>query len=220
MPRIGRYSYPVIGLDEAIALVKVLQDKCGGEATRGTFSEAIGKKGGWFNYLVGALSDYGLVDAQSGRVKITELAKKILFGITTEERETAKVEAARKIRLFVDINEKYPQGATLEQFTLFLRDNSGADLEKIKTEAPKAYKVYKEVLKYLKAKEHISSQPLAGQIQFQRSPEISTFPTLPEGVDLVVISRDYGMIYVKDEAGVKLLEVILSAIKQKLGMQN
>jgi len=73
---LGRYSYPVIGLDEAIALVKVLQEKCGGEATRGTFSEAIGKKGGWFSYLVGALSDYGLVDAQSGRVKITELAKK------------------------------------------------------------------------------------------------------------------------------------------------
>lgn len=64
MAKIGRYAYPEITFDEALAYVKVLQDKCGGEAKRDTFSEAIQKKGAdstlsLVPYLIGGWQGWG-----------------------------------------------------------------------------------------------------------------------------------------------------------------
>jgi len=215
MPRIGRYTYPAISLDEAIAFTKVLHEKCGGEARRDTFSDAIKKRGGRFNIIVGALRDWGLVRAERGRVIMTELAKRILFGITPEEREAAKCEAARKVQLFVEVTERYPEGATEEQFTLFLRDNSGAELEEIKEKSSKAYKIYSSVLKYLKPTIRPSVPTIKPEVvETVRRPSIPV-EVLPEGVDMVVISREYGRWYVKDLMSVEVVLKLAEALKKK-----
>ncbi|MEM4214195.1 MAG: hypothetical protein QXZ28_03285 [Candidatus Methanomethylicaceae archaeon] len=38
---------------------------------------------------------------------------------------------------------------------------------------------------------------------------------LPPDVDLVIVSRDYGIIYVRDEISTQFLELILDKIKAK-----
>ncbi|MEM2002166.1 MAG: hypothetical protein QXT77_05945 [Candidatus Methanomethylicaceae archaeon] len=38
---------------------------------------------------------------------------------------------------------------------------------------------------------------------------------LPPDVDLVIVSRDYGVIYIRDEISVQFLELILDKIKAK-----
>jgi hypothetical protein len=159
MAKIGRYAYPEISFDESIAYAKVLQDKCGGEAKRDTYSEAIEKKGGRFNIITSALADWGLAKMGGGMVTITDLAKNIIFALSPDEGEKAKIESAKKVQLFVDISEKYPQGATLEQVRLFLRDRSGADIETVKKESSIIYKVYSSASNYLKPVAMGPSQP-------------------------------------------------------------
>ncbi|MGF3498680.1 MAG: hypothetical protein ACQXXL_03535 [Candidatus Methanosuratincola sp.] len=216
MPKIGIYDYPAIDLDEAIEYLKILKENCGGNAKRETFSEAISKKGGWFNVIVGSMVDYGLIEVGQGRVRISELGTKILFGVSEDEKQTAKREAAEKIRLFSEISKTFPEGVDEQKLKLFLRDRTSADLETVNLESSKIYKIYSVTSKYLipaeKPSQKLQDEGPAGGKKIMGT-EIPM--QVPSDVDLVVSSKDYGTIYVKDEIGVAFLDLIVKKLKEK-----
>lgn len=99
--------------------------------------------------IVGSMADYGLIEVGQGRVRISELGKRILFGIDENEKLAAKREAAEKIRLFSEISRQFPGGVDEQKFRLFLRDKTNADLETVNLESSKIYKIYSATSKYI-----------------------------------------------------------------------
>jgi hypothetical protein len=201
MPKIGTYDYPNIDLDEAIGYLKILKDKFAGDSKRETFSQEIGKKGGWFNMIVGSMNGYCLIETDRGRIRIGNLGKKILHGLTDAEVNDAKMEAVNKYRLFRELTERYPNGATLEQFQIFLRDVGNVDLEIVKTESSKTYKVYSAISKYLKPVAITSSQPETIKVGAEATgvkKDMEAMVKCPQGVYAVVTTSDNQTINITD----------------------
>jgi len=219
LPKIGVYDYPIISLDEAISYLKILKDNCGGDAKRETFSQEIVKKGGWFNMIVGSMNDYGLVETGGGRISIGSLGKRILFNINENDIREAKVEAAKRYRLFSELSERFPKGATLEQFQIYLRDVGNVDLEIVKKESSKVYKVYSDTSKYL-----ISAEPsitIKGKGKEGQEAKI-----MPEGYIDVSLDGKSFLSFPLDDEGLEMLrpyftesflKFLKSRVKERLG---
>jgi len=96
------------------------------------------------------------------------------------------------------ISEKYPQGATLEQVRLFLRDRSGADIETVKKESSTVYKVYSSAATYLKPAE-ASKPSLEGKETAGVKKNMEATEEFPQGVLAVVKTHDHQTINIRDQ---------------------
>lgn len=77
----------------------------------------------------------------------------MIFPINDDELILTKRTVLRSIKLFDDLNTSFPQGASLEQFQIFLRDRGGADQQTVIKESSKPYKLYSAISKYLNTAE-------------------------------------------------------------------
>ena len=153
MPRAGKYSFPKHDIDWCVERVRKIAEICGDVTSRETAAkEALGMSptGGETNTLFASMEMYGLIETGEGQIKLTDLAKKIIYAITPEEAEREKGEAVRKIGLFVDIYEMYGENPSDVQLRAFLRDKAGVEPEKIAKITPQISKVFKRVVSYLK----------------------------------------------------------------------
>lgn len=107
----GKLSFPHISLDEALVVAKKIHE-LGGFATTSLLGDALDKKGGWLAGYIASAKRYGLIEGY-GKLKLTELAKKIISPTYEGEEIAAKKEAFLMVELFSKIYSrfkgKYPE---------------------------------------------------------------------------------------------------------------
>lgn len=151
MPKAGRYDYPYRELDDCIEYLRKANDIAKETSfSRESFANAIGQspKGGGYNLLIGTMAMYKLVDTGAGQIIYTDLAKKILHGLSKEQEES-KAQAARNVMLFADLYDKFGASPSDEQIQLFLRDKANVDIAEANRIAKEVSKLFKKVVGYL-----------------------------------------------------------------------
>jgi hypothetical protein len=112
MTRIRSPNYPAFSLPTAIERARAIHAVEGkNAATRETIAKHMGFGGlnGASASAISAITKYGLIEALGdGEVRLTDLAMRILYPHTDEERQKALQEAAFKPALFSEIHEKWP----------------------------------------------------------------------------------------------------------------
>ena len=119
MTRVRSPNYPAFSLGAALDRARAIHKAEGKNAVA---REAIAKHMG-FGGLNGAsatalsaLGKFGLIEnASDGEARITDLAMRILFPHTPEEKQAALEEAAFKPVLFAELREKWPDRAPTDE---------------------------------------------------------------------------------------------------------
>lgn len=193
MTEAGKYVYPAIGLDEAIDLLEKIKDQLiNNEIKREIFLEKQGlsPEGGRSYAKISALVYYGLAETGEGKIRLTELAKKILYG-TENEKKMAKPEAVSKVEVFNEIFKQFGADANTEQIQTFLRQTAGLDYSESQKESPKLRKVYIKVSSYLIPTEKPAKPVIPGEgIGRREHPIMATESLKPE----VRMDGDYTII--------------------------
>ncbi|RLF02753.1 MAG: hypothetical protein DRK00_09610, partial [Thermoprotei archaeon] len=175
-----------------------------------------------------SLTQYGLLRADRGRLYATELAEMAVYG---DEREKlkAKADACRNIELFRRYYEKYGADVRDEYVRIFLRDVAGASPREVQSAIRTITRTLSRAVEYFKQVEEMERQ--AEAIQPAPSPAMpapghATTPPavtpaqLPEGVEMIVVSRDYGTLYVKDAVSLEVLKTLIKALEDKIGVKE
>lgn len=106
----GRFSkaYPLLKLDEAIKVAKVVKD-CGGHATKENIGTGLNRKGGWLATSIVSAKRYGLIKGH-GELKLTELAERLFNPISETEEREAKRDAFFHVNLFKTVYDRFKEG--------------------------------------------------------------------------------------------------------------
>ena len=112
MSRIRSPNYPACSLPVALDKARAIHKA---EGTNAVSREAIAKHLGFGSIngasatTLSALGKYGLIEAgQDGEARVTQLAMRILFAESSEEKRAAITEAAFKPALFAELRDKWP----------------------------------------------------------------------------------------------------------------
>ncbi|MDP2647908.1 MAG: hypothetical protein Q8P35_01550 [Candidatus Yanofskybacteria bacterium] len=103
-------AYPGITLEESISAVEQLSTNLGsGPYSREAAAQALGYKGlsGASASKVAALIHFGLLEKTGNTYSQAQLARRILFPVSDEDKRAAIVEAALSPRLYKNLVEKY-----------------------------------------------------------------------------------------------------------------
>ncbi len=80
-------EFPVITLEEAIRVAKIVMDNGGSVRHKDIISTALHVKGGALQSRITGTKRYGLVEGEGKELKITELAKQILRPLTEIQKK-------------------------------------------------------------------------------------------------------------------------------------
>jgi hypothetical protein len=104
--------YPSITIREAVAALELLHRSVGfGGGSRETLAHAIGHSSlnGTSKRKIAALTQYGLLDRDGERYRISDLGRRIIIPISEREKAEAIAEAARRPQLFQAIGSAFDQ---------------------------------------------------------------------------------------------------------------
>jgi hypothetical protein len=131
--------------------------------------------GGAFNMKIAAMGAYGLVDRRLGKIRVTDIGRKIVFGSGAEKVDGVK-SALFKVELWNRLYQEYTaKGAELPS-------NFWADLARIadippdeaKSKAEWVVKAYNTDISYLRSVEKEMGQPGSGQTAQMMAPLTQT----------------------------------------------
>lgn len=203
MPNLGRYKYPTRGLDAALKEVEKVETALKQGITRRSLADALGMKiSGAFFEKVADMKMYGLIEGR-GTVKLSELADKILHGLSSDESREAREQAwlhVDAIKLVHDIFKgKVPSRE--EEYLAIVAEKSGEkNRARLPTKAKQVLSLYKlalsdilmesvpeEVEEKLSVKLPIKvSPPLIGIIEIKAEDYYQRLPYTPEGIDIAI----------------------------------
>lgn len=101
----SKKDYPVIKFSKAFRVAEIIQ-QCGGYASPKTLETELNARGGNLARQIASAKRWGLIDGH-GVLKLTELAKKILFPKNEGEVEEAKRDAFDNVEFFKNIYERF-----------------------------------------------------------------------------------------------------------------
>lgn len=204
MPILGRYRYPYRGLESSLKEIQKAETALKHGMTRRGLADALGVKySGWFFEKIADMKMYGLIEGR-GTVKLTELADKILHGITEDEKRQAKETAwltPDAIRLVHEIFKgKVPSRE--EEYLAIVGEKSGEKSRaKLPQKARQVLTLYKESLKDIlieslpeeveEKNEKTTTIPaltktLMGIIEIKAEDYYQRLPYSPEGIDIAI----------------------------------
>ncbi len=213
MPKAGRYDYPYRELDDCIEYLRKANEVSKEHVfTRDNFAAALGQKpaGGGFNMLVGSMAMYKLVDTGEGQVRYTELAKKILHGLSEEQSE-ARSHAARNVILFADLYDKFGASPSDEQIHHFLRDKANVDIADASSIAKDVSKLFKKLAGYLKP---VTDAKIETDNGGDNDRMMNTLDGSQKSDTWILISP-YGKTEIKDRISFVAATTLLSALEEK-----
>lgn len=178
MGKLGRLSYPEIALDKSIEDARRIYKKFGPDeiADMNVIAGAIGlskAKSGTFFYRMAALRAYGLIEGR-GRIKVSELGKRISYPTNEYEELKAREEAVKNVKLFEAIYNKYQLDLPKENFWVDLANFTGAESPHAQKRERKIRRLYSDAVKYLKPLEKMKEAEMPPE-----KPEVAPPPTAP-----------------------------------------
>ena len=156
MPRLGRFSVPVLSLSQCIHLVRQALPVLRSGVTRKNLAQAWGlsPNSGWFGSQVAALKNYGLVRGR-GKIYITQLAEKLLFPADEQELLKAKREAWLNVEIIQLLHDRLKGTIPEENGPLIalLQEITGEHRDKITKHISLIKRLYAEAVEALKVSE-------------------------------------------------------------------
>ena len=147
---VGKYRYPVKGVDHVIGHLKRVIDRVPSRAERKKFAEALGMslKSGNLFLLLSSMKMYGFIETGMGYIRITELGKSVCSR-NSDVAHRSKVEAVRRIELFRDLYDHIGREANEDKIASFLTEKVKMGEEEAYKKAKSILRVYRNVLPYL-----------------------------------------------------------------------
>ena len=143
-------SCPWFSLEQAVqAIGQIERLYSKNPMTRAEAGSAMGfsENSGYTRRWVSTLSQFGLLEKRgAGNVGVTDLAKRVLFPVSSNEQESAVTEALTRPRVFGDLLKSFSNPELASQEVVFSRLRSGAFTE---DSARTAAKVFVDSIKYL-----------------------------------------------------------------------
>lgn len=177
-------DFPELSIDKAISAIELFENKLKGKTdSKEAFAQLLGYSSvnnGAFLHKLADLRKYGLITTR-GTIELTDLAKKIIWYVSQEERNQAILQAIRNIgivAILIDaIGNKEP---TDEDLPVQLK-HAGMDNKKIVKNKSKIKKVYISFLPYI-GKETLPKRSV--QSMNPAKTDIKTnISTIPQDVD-------------------------------------
>jgi hypothetical protein len=208
LPKAGAFGYPSRDLDDCVSYLRRARESLKSRTmTREGFAQAIGQSatGGGFGKLVGALTEYGLVETGRNQIATTDLGEQVLYG-TLDEQRAGREKSVRGVRLFSEIYRKLGREPTDDQLRLFLREKAGVDILTAKSTA-------EEIGKLLRNNAvHLPAGP-APQVEADANPKRSSSGELVGRLEMT----DYGILNIRDEISMDLAISLLAQVKKVNG---
>ncbi len=156
MGKLGNYEYPLIGINEAVAILKLIHR----EKIRDikVLARKLGHtthKSGRFRAKLSALKQYGLIIGKSGNLNISPLGEDIIKSLTEEEEVENICKAVSKIKLFTDLYSEIGDETKRDTIKKGLKKITGVEIKEwILNEFIKPYKEALPFLREIKKKEY------------------------------------------------------------------
>ena len=149
---VGKYRYPVKGIDHVIEHLKRVIDRVPSRAERSKFAEALGMslKSGNLFLLLSSMKMYGFIETGMGYIRITELGRSVCSQ-DPEMAHRGKVEAVKRIELFRDLYDHVGKEANEDKISSFLTEKVKMGKDEAYRKTKSILRVYREVLPYLEA---------------------------------------------------------------------
>ncbi len=151
MPRIAVIDFPDIDIDEASQIAERLVREFKGAISTAGLARALNmaERGGGFLKKVAALRDYGLVDGR-GELRATDLAQRIAYPASLEEKNQLKRQAFLRVGLFSSLADKLGSSVPEEdRFSIFVEEATRAPRMEVARRAARLRRLYAEGAKYL-----------------------------------------------------------------------
>lgn len=203
MPNLGRYKYPRRGLDAALKEVEKVETALKQGITRRNLADALGMKfsGAYFEKFAD-VKMYGLIEGR-GTVKLSELADKILHGLTSDEKREAREQAwlhVDAIKLVHDIFKGRVPSREEEYLAIVAEKSGEKDRARLPIKAKQVLSLYKQALsdilmepvpKEVGEKPSIEpptkvSPPLVGIIEIKAEDYYQRLPYTSDGIDIAI----------------------------------
>ncbi len=214
MGRIGRYEFPEVGFTRVLDIIKKFDEKAGGEATREGFADAINQspKSSAIGKIISSLKLYGLAEKPRGAeiIKLTELAKNIIYG-TEQMKKEAMTQAIMRIPLFRELYSEYGNNISEEKLRIFLNKNAGVDLAEAAMKAPKILKLFRDALNYVELTTIPTTKTVSERVEERHIME----EELPPGVLALLTTSEGDRVAITDMTKLKIARMLLDAIEAR-----
>ena len=201
LPTLGRYKYPKRGLDAALKELEKVETALKQGIARRSLADALGMKfSGSFFEKVADMKMYGLIEGR-GTLKLSELADKILHGLTPDERREAREQAwlhVDAIRLVHNIFKGSVPSREEEYLAIVAEKSGEKSRAKLPIKAKQVLSLYKRALSDIlmeRVPEEVGEKlpiepptkvptPLIGIIEIKAEDYYQRLPYTPEGIDI------------------------------------
>jgi hypothetical protein len=151
MPRVAVIPFPEIDIDEASQIADRVVREFKGTISNSGLARALSmaERGGGYLKKVAALREYGLVEGR-GELRATDLAQKIAYPNSVEEKNDGKRQAFLRVELFARLAERL--GSTVpdeERFAIFVEELTKAPRMEVAARVARLRRIYAEGAKYL-----------------------------------------------------------------------
>jgi hypothetical protein len=151
MPRVAVIPFPEIDVDEASQIAERVVREFKGTISHSGLARALSmaERGGGYLKKVAALRDYGLVEGR-GELRATDLAQRIAYPSSVEEKNQAKREAFLHVELFSRLAGRLGSSVPEEErFAIFVEELTRAPRMEVAARVARLRRLYSEGAKYL-----------------------------------------------------------------------
>lgn len=198
MGQLGKYSYPNLGFDEVIRIVRKFSKELKGSASSPhALAELLGQKArsGSFNSKLADLRKYGVLENRG--LKLTSLGEKVATPINENEANEAIKEAILNIELWKEIYIRFKENIPETNLPSLLIDITGAKREDVVSQAGIISKIYKEAIS------HIGKESFEEKYKDMKKQDIDNSP-VPENI-IELRAGDMHMRLPRTKSNIKLL---------------
>jgi hypothetical protein len=149
---VGKGDFPEMTITEAIEVVEgIKREKAQTTAGLGKVMGLTNVTTGFFYNKVAALSKYyGLIERDKTSIALTPLAKRIVFPISSVDREAAIHEVAKRVPLLRDLFQMLGPDYHDLDFAPKLLSLTQASHDELEAKAPRVERLYRDALQYLR----------------------------------------------------------------------
>lgn len=217
--KIGKYSIPKFRLHPTLLNeVKKTYDKFeGGDVSPSLIADLLGQKitSGGFLQKLADMKAYGLISGR-GKLKVSDLGKKIAYPVNEEEKMMALEVAIRSIELWDLLFNKFGASLPEHNFWVDLKQITGAESPEAQTKANLIRKAYLDDVGLLKMGE-LSKNPVSSDVTYLGGLESTPAQTSGGSIGYIGFPEySKSPIEIKDEVSYNIAKQILDAIGKKL----
>ena len=213
--KVGKYDVPDMRLfpELAEATKKIYEKFKSEEAEDLTVAKLLGHKtnrSGAFYRKMGCLRSYGLIEKRG--IKVTDVGKRLTYGVTEEERNRALKEAILHIPLWKEFYSRWGKQLPTVNFWVDLAKISGLEAPDAQKIGEDVRRAYLDDIRYLKPIEKVKEE--------EKPTGAGMEGPLPQSAMARFTLKDVGYVDVKDADTYMIAKSYMKVLAKKLNIKE